>query len=132
MTDLGQLSWFLGIKFECKHDRIKMNQSKYIERILSKFNMENCKTRQTPCEMNFNKISDDKVELIDDKLYREIVGSLIYVMIATRPDICYTVTKLSQDLAKPTTVHWKRAKQVLRYLKGTKDQSLVFRKSLKN
>ena len=54
MTDLGRLSWFLGIKFKCKHDRIKMNQSKYIERILSKFNMENCKTQQTQHEMDLN------------------------------------------------------------------------------
>ena len=52
MTDLGQLSWFLGKQFECENNTIKMNQWRYIEKILSKFDMAECKPRLTPCEMD--------------------------------------------------------------------------------
>ena len=100
MTDLGKLSWFLEIQFECKNNTVKINQSRYIEKILSKFGMANFKPRATPCEMDITKTSD-VVDLIDSKHYHEIIGSLIYIMVATRPDICYTVSWLSQDLAKP-------------------------------
>ena len=54
MTDLGTLSWFLGIQFECENNTIKMYQSRYIEKILLKFSMTDCKPRSTPCEMDFN------------------------------------------------------------------------------
>ena len=129
MTDLGQLSWFLGIQFECKNNTIKMNQSRYIEKILSKFGMADCKPCSTPCEMDIIKTSD-KVDLIESKPY-EIIGSLIYIMVATRLDICYTVTRLSQDLAKPNSFHLMKTKQVLHHLKGTINQSLIFKKLLK-
>ena len=88
--------------------------------------MGDYKPRSTPYEMDINKIIDNNDELID-KLLREIIGSLIYIMIATIPDIYYTVTRLSQDLVKPTTILLTRAKHVLRYLKGTINQSLVFK-----
>ena len=80
MTDLGQLSWYLGIQLECKNNTIKMNQSRYIEKILSKFDMADCKPHSTPCEMDIMK-TNDKVNLIDSKPYHEIIGSLIYVCV---------------------------------------------------
>ena len=84
-----------------------MNESRYIEKILSKFSQFNSKP------------------------YHEIIGSLIYIIIARRPDICYTVTRLSQDLAKPNSFHLMKAKYILHYLKGTINQSLIFKKSQK-
>ena len=80
--------------------------------------MADCKPCSTPFEMDIMKTSD-KVDLIDSKLYSEIIGSLIYIMVATRPDICYTVTRLSQDLTKPNFFHLTKAKHVLHYLKDT-------------
>ena len=112
MTDIGKLSWFLGIQFECKNNTIKMNQSKYIEKI-SKFSMADCKPHSTSYEIDLTKTSD-KVNLIDSKPYHEIIGSLICIMVAIRPDICYTVTRLSQDLAKPNFFHLMKTKNVLR------------------
>ena len=108
MTDLGKLSWFLGIQIECKNNTIKMNQSRYIEKILSKFSMADC---STPCEMDITKTSDE-INLI-------------------KSDICYTVTRLSQDLAKPNSFHLAKAKNGSRYLKCTINQSLIFKKSQK-
>ena len=94
-----------------------MNQSRYIKKILSKFGMADCKPRSTPCEMDTKKTSDN-VNLIDSKPYSEIIGSLIYIMVATRPGICYTVMRLSQDLAKSNSFHLTKAKGILHYLKG--------------
>ena len=95
----------LGIQFECKKKKkIKINQSRYIKKMLSKFGMAYCKP------------------------YCAIIGSLIYIMVATRPDICYTVTRLSQDWAKPNSFHLTKAKHILCYLKDTINQSLIYKK----
>ena len=88
--------------------------------------MTDCKPKSIPCDSNINSINEDSQELADPRLYREIVGSLIYVMVGTRPDICYAVTKLSQHMSKPTKAHLGLAKDVLRYLKSTINFGLKF------
>ena len=62
--------------------------------------MPNCKPRLILCAMDITETIDE-VDLIDNKLYRQIIGSLIYIMVATSPNFCFTVTRLSQDRAKP-------------------------------
>ena len=90
--------------------------------------MNDCKPKAAPCEMNVNKLrTSDSKQLENSCLYRQIVGSLIYLMTCTMPDICYSVSLLSQFLEHPTKAHLEWAKHVLRYLKGTKSQSLNFR-----
>ena len=129
MKDMGDLTWFLGIEFRCKNDGIEMNQSKYVERMLNKFSMSDCKSKSAPCDLAANKIrEDDSTPLPDARMYREIVGSLIYLMTGTRPDICYVVTLLSQHMAKPTNAHLSMARHVLRYLSGTIHYGLQFQK----
>ena len=81
--------------------------------------------------MDITKTSDE-VDLIDSKTYYGIIGSLIYIVVATRPDICYTVTRLSQDLAKPNSFHLTKAKHALHDIKGTINQSLIFKKFQKS
>ena len=125
MKDLGTLSYFLGISFEQGEGYVKMNQTKYLLKILEKFEMSNCKPRSTPCEQKLECNGDEQ---IDSTKYREVVGSLIYAMTCTRPDICWIVTKLSQYLSKPQKEHWVAAKHVLRYLKGTVNYDLCYRK----
>ena len=99
-----------------------------IEQMLDKFKMNDCKA--ATCEMNVNKLrTSDSKPLEDSCLYRQIVGSLIYLMTCTKLDVCFCVSMLSQFLEHPTKVHLEWAKHVLRYLKRTKSQSLVFRKS---
>ena len=130
MTDLGQLQWFLGIDFKFENGNISMNQSRYINKLLERFDMTDSHPVKIPCEQNIvNTSHEDSQELADVRLYREIVGSLIYIMTATRPDLSYIVTKLSQFMSNPTKSHLNSAKRVLRYLKGTKDKKLTFFKS---
>lgn len=130
MKDLGHLNWFLGIEFHVTDGYIKMSQTKYLEKILDRFNMRECHPKSSPCDISMiqTKTGDSK-ELDDPKLYREIVGSLIYAMSCTRPDLCYVVTKLSQRLAKPTYADLNLSKFVLKYIKGTLDRCLVYKKS---
>jgi len=128
MKDLGRLSYFLGIGFEQGPGFVRMNQKRYICKILERFDMADCKPRSTPCEQKFECTSGSE-EPVDPTRYREIVGSLVYAMTCTRPDLSYVVTKLSQHLSKPLRCHWVAAKHVLRYLKGTLDYSLCYRKN---
>ena len=130
MKDLGPLKHFLGISFECSDGQIAMNQTGYIERILKKFGLENCNPKSIPCATGINtELSESSKPLQDVRLYREMVGSLIYVMTGTRPDICYVVNLLSQNMVAPTMAHLKLCKQVFKFLKGTKHYDLKFTKA---
>jgi len=126
MKDLGLLTWFLGIQFVHDKGTIKMNQTLYLTKLLEKYNMENCKPRSTPCELKLNLDSDEMSDTCAN--YREIVGSLIYAMTCTRPDLCWVVTILSQRLANPSDQHCIILKHVLRYLKGSLNRALCFTK----
>ena len=130
MKDLGVLHWFLGTEFICSDSMIEMKQSRYIKRILERFGMHDSKPKATPSILGFDKFIDmESPPLEDPNMYRQIVGSLIYTMTGTRPDLCHIVTKLSQHMSKPTVASLNAAKHVLRYLKGTSSLSLKFRRT---
>ena len=130
MKDLGQVSHFLGIEFDVSKDCIKMHQNKYAKMILEKYGMTNCKPKKTPCPLGINKeLGNSSPPLSHNTLYRGIIGSLIYLMTNTRPDICYIVSFLSQFMVNPTFAHLQLAKHVLRYIKGTLSKGLTFVKS---
>ena len=128
MKDLGRLKHFLGIDFSQSDDCVTMSQQRYVEKILNRFDMQECRTRETPCEQKID-YSDDAPKMDDVRKYREAVGSLIYLATCTRPDLCFVVGKLSQHFANPTDENWVTVKHVLRYLRGTTDKQLTFKKS---
>lgn len=72
MTDLGVLKWFLGTEFQCSESSIKMNQTRYIEKILAKFKMTDCKPKPTPCVLGLDKVlvGEESPEMDDPRLYR--------------------------------------------------------------
>lgn len=125
MKDLGILKHFLGIDFSQSDGCVRMSQEKYIDKILQRFNMQDCKVRETPCEQKL-EYSDDAVKMSDVRTYREAVGSLIYLSTCTRPDLSFVVSRLSQHFAEPTEEQWVTVKHVLRYLKGTSTKGLSF------
>ena len=130
MKDFGQISNFLGIQFDFKLGSIVMHQAKYAEKILSRFHMLDCNPKSVPCEPNIVKIDGSNSEIFENnRLYREIVGSLVYLMSCTRPDLSYVVTKLSEKLEYPTIAHFNLCKFVLKYIKGTIDQGLIFKQN---
>ena len=126
MKDLVKLNHFFGIDFHITQGCVKMNQNKFIGRVLERFNMLNCKPRATPCELKMDLSNSDPV---DSRKYREIIGSLIYLMACTRPDLIYAVGKLSQYLSEPRQQHWVTAKHILKYLSGTSHYELHYQKS---
>ena len=107
MKDPGVLSCFLGIQFKCESDSIEINQNKYVERILSKVKRSDCKPKAVPCELGANKASDiNESEFENVNLYREIVGSLIYLMTCTRSDLCYVDVFISTSVKTNEITSW--------------------------
>ncbi|CAK9804031.1 Retrovirus-related Pol polyprotein from transposon TNT 1-94 [Anthophora plagiata] len=129
MNDLGKVTNILGISVERRGDTgpIKLSQHKYIKESLEKFGMENCKPVGTPLIPNetLNAVSTD-MEDMTNVPYRELVGTLIYLSNATRPDVAHAANVLSQFNENPSNYHWKAAKHVLRYLKGTINHSIKY------
>jgi len=137
MVDRGELRWFLGIDFKRLPDGCYlMSQERYIENILCRLNMSHCNPASTPAEKGLqltNASDEDHQKLVIRNFpYRSAVGSLIYLMVATRPDISWIVSKLSQFLEKPGITHVNAVKRLMKYLQGTKSHRLVFKKSDKN
>lgn len=127
MKDLGQLTHFIGIDFTQTEGTVKMNQSRYIDKILQRFGMSECKSRATPSEIKCDLTPEG--DQTDQRQYRGMLGSLIYIMTCTRPDISWIVSKLSQHMSNPKEKHMVAVKHVYRYLKGTKNFELCYSKS---
>lgn len=137
ITDLGQITDILGIHIEREGETgsIKLSQEKYINDLLKKFNMNSAKTVSTPIESN-TKITkdlepkdDEERKQMKNRPYRELVGGLIYLANATRPDIVYAANTLSRFCSDPGEEHWRLAKRVLQYLKGTKTYGIKYTKN---
>jgi hypothetical protein len=127
MKDLGLMHYFLGLEVWKSPERIFLNQGKYAVEILKRFDMLECKSMNTPMEMKLKMLVDTWLELIDATLYRQIIGSLIYLT-NTILDICFSMNTLSQFLVEPRHVHLVAAKHVMGYLKGTLDCGLNYDK----
>ncbi len=87
--------------------------------------MMDCKSMATPMASNLKLLSDASSETVDATMYRQMIGSLMYLT-NTRPDICFAVNTLSQYLTDPRSVHLIAAKHILRYLKGKIDYGLKY------
>ncbi|CAN6470472.1 unnamed protein product [Victoria cruziana] len=124
IKDLGPLRYFLVIKVDCKNDTLK---HKYILDILHKTGMENCKAISTPCLLNHKMGAKEGKPFYDLTLFRSIVGMLQYLTF-TKPDIIYSVNQVSQFMHAPTDVHMEAVKHILKYLKGTLNDGLVYSK----
>jgi hypothetical protein len=125
MKDLGLMHYFLGLEVCQSLEKIFLHQGKYAVEILNRFDMLECKSMNTPMETKMKLLVDTLSELVDATLYRQIIGSLMYLT-NTRPDICFVVNTMSQFLVKPKRVHIVAAKNVMRYLKGTLDFGLSY------
>ena len=88
--------------------------------------MGDCRPMSTPMITNWKKLPASETGLVDPTLYRQLIGSLMY-LVNTRPNICFAVNSLSQFMVEPRRVHWVAAKHVLRYLQGTVHYGLDYR-----
>ena len=126
----GELHWFLGMRILRSEDGIIVDQDNYIANVLKEFNVSDSKPKVIPGKVNLKLVEDgEEHQLVDTKLYRSLVGSLLYIGKQTRPDILNVVNKLSRIFEKPKTKFWQAAKHVLGYLKGTINLRLTFAKN---
>lgn len=127
IKDLGSVRNVLGMQVFRTKNEMHLSQSHYINQILDKYNMTDCKPIGTPLELNAKFENKTNAEP-DEKNYpyRELVGSLMYLSVMTRPDITFAVSYLSQYNSCFQREHWLAAKRVLRYLKGTINMGLLY------
>ncbi|XP_020271177.1 uncharacterized protein LOC109846363 [Asparagus officinalis] len=125
MTDIGEMSYFLGVEVSQSEKGIFISQKKYAKDILQKFNMSNCNPVATPAEVGVKLRRDTPGSYIDPTLYKSLVGSLRYLTI-TRPDIVFAVGLVSRYMEEPRQEHFKAAKRILRYVRGSIDQGLFY------
>lgn len=128
VKDLGAVKYCLGLEFTRSKNIIAISQRGYILEILERFGMSECKPVTTPLEPGFKLFGErGGTDEHEAKVpYRELIGALSYLSVGTRPDIAHTVSYLGQFNDCHGEVHWKAAKRVLRYLKGTSHMGLVF------
>ncbi|KAJ4719087.1 Retrovirus-related Pol polyprotein from transposon TNT 1-94 [Melia azedarach] len=125
MTDIGLMAYYLSIEVKQEEDGIFISQQRYTKEILKKFKMENCKPISTPIECGVKLSKHEEGEKVDSTFFKSLVGCLRYLT-CTRPDILYATGLVSRYMETPTTTHFKAAKRILRYLKGTTNFGLFY------
>jgi hypothetical protein len=125
MKDLGLMHYYLGLEVWQKRGEVFFGQQKHAIKILQKFGIMDCKSMDIPMTRDVRKIRDSYYDPVDPSLYRQLIGSLMY-LVNTRPDICFVVNTLSQFQVEPRHEHWTVAKHVLRYIRGTLNYSLRY------
>ena len=137
MKDMGEASYVIGIKIHRERSRgiLGLSQETYINKVLERFNMKNCSPSVAPIlkgeRFNLNQClkNDFELEHMKNIPYTSAVGSLMYAQVCTRPDIAFSVGVLGRYQSNPGIDHWRAAKKVMRYVQGTKDYMLMYRRT---
>ncbi|GJU78828.1 putative ribonuclease H-like domain-containing protein [Tanacetum coccineum] len=117
MSAMGELTFFLGLQVQQRPDGIFINQDKYVQEILKKFDLECVRTATTPYEAPKPKSKNEPDSPVNVHLYRSMIGSLMYLT-ASRPDIMFAVSACSRFQVTPTTSNLEAVKKIFKYLKG--------------
>ena len=134
MKDLGNANYVLGIQIlrDRKNRVLALSQATYIDKVLTRFSMQNSKKGLMPTRHGIilsKKECPSTPQEIEDMRhvpYASAVGSLMYAMLCTRPDICYAVGVVSRFQSNPGLNHWIAVKHILKYLRRTRDYMLVY------
>ncbi len=134
MKDLGEAAYILGIKIyrdRSKH-LIGLSQSTYVDKVLKRFNMHDSKKGLLPMspgtflsKTQSPKTADEQKKM-NEVPYASAIGSIMYAMICTRPDVSFALSVTSRYQSCPGESHWIAVKNILKYLRRTKDMFLVF------
>ncbi|KAJ9547245.1 hypothetical protein OSB04_019788, partial [Centaurea solstitialis] len=134
MKDLGEAAYILGIKI-CRNRSkrlIGLSQSTYIDKILKKFRMDESKKGFIPMQHGIVlsktqcPVSSQDQDKMKSVPYASAIGSIMYAMLCTRPDVAYSVSVTSRYQQNPGEPHWVAVKNILTYMRRTKDMFLVF------
>ena len=135
MKELGTAKQILGmrIKRDTNSRTLLLSQDKYINKVLSRFNMQNAKVVSTPLGVHFRLSKEQSPKTEEERAYMakvpyaSTIGSLMYVMVCTRPDIAQAVGAVSRYMNNPGKLHWEAVKWILRYLRCTTGKALCFK-----
>nr|CAH66560.1 OSIGBa0113K06.6 [Oryza sativa] len=130
MSMIGELSFFLGLQIKQLKDGTFVSQTKYIKDLLKRFGLEDAKPIKTPMATNGHLDLDEGGKPVDLKLYRSMIGSLLYLT-ASRPDIMFSVCMCAWFQAAPKECHLVAVKRILRYLKYSSTIGLWYPKGAK-
>lgn len=121
---------YLGIKIDIDEGArsITISQPQYIESILDRFSMTNCKASKAPLPAKISLVpgTEDEIRAAQDLPFQQLVGCLQWLAHTTRPDISYAVTQVSRFNAAWTINHWTSAKHILRYLQGSSSTGVTY------
>ena len=129
MSDLGLLSYYLGIEVKQGDDGITLSQYAYSKKILESAGMQNCNPTATPMEARLKLGKKVEYKVVRPSQYRSIIGSLRY-LVNTRPNLAYAVGVVRRFMEAPSQAHWGAVKQILRYLKGTVDLGCKYERGI--
>eukprot|EP00171_Calliarthron_tuberculosum_P001019 IDg1019t1 len=123
----GQCCLGLEIHRNRANRTLHLSQKSYTNTVLERFGMHECKPVATPMETsNAKALFPSDQDPVDEVSYRQAIGSLMYLMVGTRPDLAFVVGRLSQFCEKPLKSHWTAVKRVLRYICGTRDRGIQY------
>ncbi|KAK1411714.1 hypothetical protein QVD17_38274 [Tagetes erecta] len=125
MSSMGEINFFLGLQVKQSAEGIFINQSKFVEKLLKKFKMQDCQTIRKPSDVNCKIQPDPKGKSVDQTPYRSMIGSLMYLT-ASRPDIMYAVCVCARYQSDPKESHLVAVKRIFRYLKGKPNLGLWY------
>eukprot|EP00877_Chromochloris_zofingiensis_P001915 jgi/Chrzof1/11724/Cz06g07040.t1 len=127
--DLGEATSYLGMSIQRNRQTgtIKIGHRLMITELLEKYGAVDSKIKSVPLSPSIKLAKDEGGPLDKEHYpYSQLVGSLMYLAITSRPDLAFSVGALARYMSCPTTVHWQAAKGVLRYLGGTLDYGITF------
>ena len=125
MKDMGFADVILGIKITKTLKGIILTQRHYVDKILAKFSSDDSGIARIPIDMSLH-LSKNKRESVSHVEYTRVIGSLMYLMSCTRPDLAYAISRLSRYTSNPNEDHWKGIVRVLRYLRYTREYGLHY------
>ncbi|GJU46395.1 ribonuclease H-like domain, reverse transcriptase, RNA-dependent DNA polymerase [Tanacetum coccineum] len=126
MSDLGLLAYYLGIEVTQTEGDISIRQSAYAIKILKEAGMIDCNETLIPMDPGTRLTKITEGTMVNSTEYRSLIGCLRYLL-HTRPDLSYSVGLLSRFMQEPREQHMKAIRQVLRYVKGTKDYGITYK-----
>jgi len=127
MSDLGLLSYYLGMEVKQEKGQITICQKAYAKKILEMLNMTRCNPVDTPMEQRVKLTTAKPGTELDSTRYRSVIGSLRY-LVNTRPDIAYAVGIARRFMEAPAKEHWSVVKRIVRYIAGTLDYGCKYQK----
>jgi len=125
--DLGELTEFLRMRITRVGRSINVDQTAYLQTALQQCGMQNAKAALTPLPAGYVPVkSEEAADPERRRRFQTVIGSLLYLMLGTRPDIAFAVTKLAQYAANPSKDHLDKALYICRYLVGTQHYRLTY------